>query len=218
MVGLKMEIMKDYLEFWQEKYITILEYTYEHLVMSFIVILFAVIITVPLAVYMTKMKSNAIKNIIFNIANIFQTIPTIALFAIMIPFLGIGFKPAVIALLLYALLPLLRNTYAGMNSIDPDMVEAAKGMGFSTFQRIYKVELPVALPYIMSGIRVTTVYIISWTTLAAIVGAGGLGGLVLSGIGFNDKQMIFTGTILAILMAVVIDFMFITFEKRFSKI
>jgi len=192
------------------------ESTYEHLILSVVALGLAILLTIPLAVYMTKIKNDTLKNIIFNIANIFQTIPTVALFAVLVPFMGIGFKPAVLALFLYALLPLLRNTYAGIESIDQDMIDAAKGMGYSTFQRIYKIELPVALPYIMSGIRVTTVYIISWTTLAAIVGAGGLGGLVLSGIGFNDKEMIFTGTILAIVIALIIDLLFAKVEKKLA--
>ncbi|WP_112180543.1 ABC transporter permease [Paraliobacillus zengyii] len=212
-----MEIILDYIDFWQRKYDSILGYTYEHILISFTAILIAIVISVPLAIYMTKMKNEKLKNMIFNIANIFQTIPTIALLAIMIPILGIGFKPAVVALFLYALLPLLRNTYAGVQSIDPGIVEAAKGMGFNTFQRLFKVELPVALPYIMSGIRVTTVYVISWTTLAAVIGAGGLGGLVLAGIGFNDKEMIFTGTILAIGIALLLDFVFAKIEKGLSK-
>lgn len=213
-----MELIFDYLMFWQKKYNSILGYTYEHLIISFVVIFLSVVVTVPLAIYMTKMKNNKVKNLIFNIANIFQTIPTIALLAIIIPFLGIGFKPAVVALFLYALLPLLRNTYTGVKSIDPSILEAAKGMGFNTYQRMFKVELPVALPYIMSGIRVTAVYIISWTTLAALIGAGGLGDLVLAGIGYNDKYMIFTGTILAIIIAVFLDLFLGRIEKRFSKV
>nr|WP_231710809.1 ABC transporter permease [Gracilibacillus suaedae] len=193
-------------------------YTWEHLVISFVVMLLSIVITVPLAIYMTKMKNEQVKGLIFNIANIFQTIPTVALLAIMIPLLGIGFKPAVAALFLYALLPLLRNTYTGIQSIDPSIVEAAKGMGFSTFGRLFKVELPAAMPYVMSGIRVTTVYIISWTTLAALIGAGGLGDLILAGIGYNDKHMIFTGTILAIVIALLLDLLFHKFEKNYSKV
>lgn len=212
-----MKIITDYIMFWQEKYSSILSYTYEHLVISFVVIVLSVLITIPLAIYMTKMKSERVKNFIFNIANILQTIPTIALLAIMIPILGIGFKPAVAALFLYALLPLLRNTYAGVESIDPSIVESAKGMGFNTFQRIFKIELPVALPYIMSGIRITTVYIISWTTLAALIGAGGLGDLILAGIGYNDKNMIFTGTLLAIIIAVLLDLILGRIEKAIAK-
>src|SRR5690625_2122855 len=118
-------MFNDYITFWQDKYEIILEYTLQHIVMSFVAVVVAVVFTVPLATYMTKMRSNKIKNIIFNIANVFQTIPTIAMFALMVPFLGIGFKPAVVALFLYALLPLLRNTYTGMKSIDPTILEAA---------------------------------------------------------------------------------------------
>lgn len=212
-----MELITDYIEFWQDKYDSIFTYTYEHLIISFVVILLSIVVTIPLAIYMTKMKSNKLKNLIFNIANIFQTIPTVALLAIMIPILGIGFTPAVTALFFYALLPLLRNTYAGIQSIDQSIVEAAKGMGFSPLQRIFKIELPAAMPYVMSGIRVTTVYIISWTTLAALIGAGGLGDLVLAGIGYNDQNMIFTGTMIAILIALLLDLVFAKVEKRLLK-
>lgn len=212
-----MELFIEYLEYWKDKYPSILEYMTEHIVISFTVIIIAVSFSVPLAIYMTKMKSERIKNLIFNIANVFQTIPTIALLAIMIPILGIGFKPAVVALLLYSLLPLLRNTYAGMESVSPEIIEAAKGMGFNTFQRLFKIELPVALPYVMSGIRVTSVYIISWTTLAALIGAGGLGDLVLAGIGYNDQFMIMTGTILAITIAICLDLILGLIEKRLLK-
>ncbi|SDQ90302.1 ABC transporter permease [Virgibacillus salinus] len=208
-----MEFLSKYLTYWSEDYSSILDYMYEHILISFTVIILAVAISVPLAIYMTKMKSNKIKGLIFNIANVFQTIPTIAMLAIMIPLMGIGFRPAVVALLLYSLLPLLRNTYSGMESVSSEIVEAAKGMGFSTFQRLFKVELPVAFPYVMSGIRVTAVYIISWTTLAALIGAGGLGDLVLAGIGYNDQYMIFTGTILAIVIAVSLDLVLGRIEK-----
>ncbi|ASN06311.1 ABC transporter permease [Virgibacillus necropolis] len=208
-----MEFLSEYLTYLSDEYLSLLHYMYEHILISFTVIILSVCFSVPLAVYMTKMKNNKIKALIFNIANIFQTIPTLALLAIMIPILGIGFTPAVVALLLYALLPLLRNTYAGMESVNPEIIEAAKGMGFGTFQRLFKIELPVAFPYVMSGIRVTAVYIISWTTLAALIGAGGLGDLVLAGIGYNDKFMIFTGTILAIVIAVLLDLVFGRVEK-----
>lgn len=212
-----MGLVTKYIDFWQDKYPSILEYMWEHIVISFTVMIFAVVISVPLAIYMTKLKNEKIKGLIFNIANIFQTIPTIALLAIMIPILGIGFKPAVIALFLYSLLPLLRNTYAGVESVDPEIMEAAKGMGFSTFHQLLKIELPVALPYVMSGIRVTSVYIISWTSLAALIGAGGLGDLVLAGIGYNDQLMIFTGTVLAIFVAVLLDLILGGIEKKFTR-
>ena len=204
----------DHLAFWQDRYESIFGYMWEHFIISFTIVVCSILLTIPLAIWMTKMKNEKIKNLIFNIANIFQTIPTVAMLAIMIPIFGIGFVPAVVALFLYALLPLLRNTYAGVQSIDQSMVEAAKGMGFSTFGRVVRVELPAAFPYIMSGIRITTVYIISWTTLAALIGAGGLGDLVLAGIGYNDQHMIFTGTFLAIIIALLIDLLYGRFEKR----
>lgn len=212
-----MEWLLDYVAYWQERYPSILNYTWEHIVISFVAIILAIILTVPLAIFMANMKNTKIKDSIFHIANILQTIPTIAMLAIMIPILGIGFKPAVTALFLYAILPLLRNTYSGIESIDPGIVESAKGMGFSTAQRIFKVELPVALPYIMSGIRTTSVYVISWTALAAVVGAGGLGDLVIGGIGYNSQNMIFTGTVLAILIALSLDFLFAKLEKNYMK-
>jgi len=211
-------VLTDYFQFWSEKYASILDYMTEHMIISFTVIIITVFVTVPLGIYMTKLKNEKIKGLMFHIANIFQTIPTIALLAIMIPILGIGFTPAVVALFLYSLLPLLRNTYAGMQSVDPEIIEAAKGMGFGTFERLFKIELPMALPYVMSGIRVTSVYIISWTTLAALIGAGGLGDLVLAGIGYNDKFMIFTGTILAIMIAIFLDFILGKMEKKLSKV
>lgn len=212
-----MKLIRDYLEFWADRYQSIFEYAIEHMVISSTVAVISILITIPLAIYMTRMKSSKLRGLIFNIANIFQTIPTIALLAIMIPIFGIGFKPAIVALFLYALLPLLRNTYAGMESIDEEIVEAAKGMGFSPLGQLIKVELPIALPYIMSGIRVTIVYIISWTTLAALIGAGGLGDLVLAGIGYNDTFMIFTGAFLAIVIAMILDFILGMIEKKLVK-
>lgn len=209
-----MEILQGFFEYWMESYASIFGYAYDHIIISFTVIIAGIVFSIPLAVYMTKMKNTKLKNGIFNIANIFQTIPPIALLAIMVPLFGIGFTPAVVALFLYSLLPLLRNTYAGIKSIDPEIIEAAKGMGYSTLQSIFKVELPVALPYVMSGIRVASVYIISWTALAALIGGGGLGDLILAGIGYNDQYMIFTGTIAAILIAILLDLVLGVVEKR----
>lgn len=209
----EMELLKEYVEFWQGRYDSIFAYTYEHLFMSAISLMIGILISLPIAVLLTRTQRNLVRTIIFNLANLFQTIPTIAMLALMIPLLGIGMKPAIAALFLYSLLPLLRNTYSGLTSIDAGIIESAKGMGFNSFQRLIKIELPLAMPYILSGIRVTSVYIISWTTLAAIVGAGGLGALVIAGIGFNDKFMVFTGTILAVLMALLVDGLFETMER-----
>jgi osmoprotectant transport system permease protein len=212
-----MELILEYMEFWQERYQSILEYTLQHLTISLASVVLGTILAIPLGVYLTKIRRKAVRNFIFNVANVFQTIPTIALLAVMIPLLGIGMKPAIFALFLYSLLPLLRNTYAGIESVDPEVIDAARGMGYNTFQRLFQIEIPLALPYIMSGLRITTVYVISWTTIAAVIGAGGLGGLIIAGLGFNDKFLIFTGTIIAIVMALVADLLMGKVEKKIAQ-
>lgn len=206
----------DYLLFWQERFDTIMGYFGQHIMISLISVILGSLVAIPLGIVLTKTKVKALQSIVFNVTNVFQTIPTIALLALMIPLFGIGMKPAIIALFLYSLLPLLRNTYAGLKSIDPDVIESAKGMGYNAFQRLWQIELRLAFPYIMSGVRITTVYIISWTTLAAVIGAGGLGGLILAGLGFNDKFYIFTGTFLAVILALFIDFVLGKLEKKIA--
>lgn len=151
------------------------------------------------------------------IANLFQTVPSLALLAILIPLLGIGMKPAVLALFLYSLMPILRNTYDGFHSVDKGVLQSARGMGYSTAQTILRIQLPLSLPYIMSGIRITTVYIISWATLASLIGAGGLGQLIVSGLGVNKPEMIFVGGIGAILLALVADALLGLLEGWLSK-
>lgn len=211
-----MTLLSDYLTFWQERSDTILSYFGQHILISIVSVLLGIIVAIPLGIFLTKTKWKLLHNLIFNISNIFQTIPTIALLAVLIPLFGIGMKPAFFALFLYSLLPLLRNTHAGIKSIDPQIIEAAKGMGYNAFQRLWQIELRLAFPYIMSGVRITTVYIISWTTLAAVIGAGGLGGLILAGLGFNDKFYIFTGTALAVILALFTDMVLGRVEKKIA--
>ncbi|HEX7065997.1 MAG TPA: ABC transporter permease [Bacillales bacterium] len=212
-----MELITELLEFWQTRYPKILQYTLEHITISFLAVLFGILLTLPLGIYLTRMKFKPVRETIFGIANVFQTIPTIALLAIMIPLLGIGTTPAIVALFLYSLLPLLRNTFAGIKSVDPGVIESARGMGLSPVQTLFKIEIPLAFPYIISGIKVTTVYVISWTTLAAVIGAGGLGDLILAGIGLNSKVLIITGTISAILLALLADLVLGFVEKKVTK-
>ncbi|WP_027445483.1 ABC transporter permease [Pontibacillus marinus] len=209
-----MELVTEYIQFWQERFSTIMSYFGEHIFISLLSVFLGAIVAIPLGIYLSKTTNNTIQTIIFNVSNIFQTIPTIALLAVMIPLLGIGYTPAITALFLYSLLPILRNTYSGIKSINPEVIESAKGMGYSSLQRLWKIEIRLAFPYIMSGVRVTTVYIISWTTLAAVIGAGGLGGLILSGLGFNDKFYIFTGTFLALILALLTDLTLGKLEKK----
>lgn len=205
-----------YLEFLQERYLDILTAIQQHLIITAISILLGILVAVPLGMFLAKNKIKWLHTLIFTITNIFQTIPSLALLALLIPLMGIGIKPAIFALFLYSLLPILRNTYEGFSSVDPAMLESARGMGFNATQRLLQIQLPLALPYIMSGIRVTTVYIISWTTLAALIGAGGLGELIVSGIGVNKKELIITGAASAILLAFLADLLFGAIERWVS--
>ena len=141
----------------------------EHIQISFIALLIATIIAVPLGILLTKTKK--LSEIVMNIAAVLQTIPSLALLGLMIPIFGIGRVPAIIALVVYALLPILRNTYTGIKEVDPSLVEAAKGIGMKPFRRLTKVELPIAMPVIMAGIRTAMVLIIGTATLAALIGA-----------------------------------------------
>ena len=136
---------------------------------------------------------------------------------ILLPLLGVGLMPAIVALFLYSLMPVLRNTYAGFKSIDQGVIQPAIGMGYSPAQRLLQIELPLAIPYIMSGIRLTTVYIVNWATLATLIGAGGLGEPIISGLGVYDKPLIFAAAILSMLLALVADFLLGLVEKAFFK-
>ena len=130
-----------------------------------------------------------------------QTIPSLALYGIFLPVLGIGILPAVTALTLYSLTPILRATLVSLREVDPSLTEAARGIGMNRRQILRRVLLPVAMPGILSGIRMSTMYIISWATLAAFIGAGGLGDLVLGGIYNYDLRLILAGALPAVLLA-----------------
>ncbi|MDQ7176654.1 ABC transporter permease, partial [Staphylococcus chromogenes] len=146
-----------------------------------------------------------LSEIVINIAAVLQTIPSLALLGLMIPLFGIGTVPAVIALVVYALLPILRNTYTGITGVDDSLVEAAKGIGMKPMRRLTKVELPLAMPVIMAGIRTAMVLIIGTATLAALIGAGGLGDLILLGIDRNNTSLILIGAIPAAILAILFD-------------
>ncbi|WP_031546835.1 ABC transporter permease/substrate-binding protein [Salinicoccus luteus] len=175
----------------------------EHIQISFIALLIAVIIGVPLGIMLTKTKK--LSEVVINIAAVLQTIPSLALLGLMIPLFGIGKVPAIIALVIYALLPILRNTFTGIDEVDDSLVEAAKGIGMKPMRRLTKVELPIAMPVIMAGIRTAMVLIIGTATLAALIGAGGLGDLILLGIDRNNTSLIILGAIPAALLAIFFD-------------
>lgn len=176
----------------------------EHIQLSFISLALAVLIAVPLAIFLMDKKK--IAEPIIQITGIFQTIPSLALLGLLIPILGIGFVPAVVALTIYALLPILRNTYTGLTGIDPSLIEAADALGMNRRRKLWKVQMPLAMPVIMAGIRTAMVLIIGTATVAALIGAGGLGSLILLGIDRGDNYLIILGAVPAALLSILFDY------------
>ena|SRR5690625_243098 len=182
---------------------TIFGLTIEHLQLTGTAIISSILIGVPLGIFITRHERLA--NPVLAIANIFQTIPSIAFFGILIPILGIGKKTAILVLFLYALLPIIKNTYTGIKEVSPFMIDAGKGMGMTNAQILRMVELPQALSVIMAGVRIATVINIGTTTIAAYIGGGGLGDLIFKGIQMYRNDMILAGAIPAALLAIIAD-------------
>lgn len=203
--------MNRFIEVYQNRQSEIFQALFEHIQISFTALLFAVILSIPLGIYLTKRER--IAEPIIGITAVLQTIPSLALLGLFIPLFGIGKVPAVIALVLYALLPILRNTYTGIKEVDPSLIEAAEAMGMSTSKRLAKVELPLAMPVIMAGIRTAMVLIVGTATLAALIGAGGLGDIILLGIDRNNTSLIVLGAIPAAILAIVFDGLLRKMEK-----
>ncbi|RKQ34720.1 osmoprotectant update ABC transporter permease/substrate-binding subunit OpuFB [Oceanobacillus halophilus] len=195
--------MASFLEVFQNRQGQLIHALLEHIQISFIALFFAVLIAIPLGIYLTKKEKLA--EAVIGVTAVLQTIPSLALLGLFIPLFGIGKLPAVIALVIYALLPILRNTYTGIKEVDPSLTEAAMAMGMNTRKRLVKVELPLAMPVIMAGIRTAMVLIVGTATLAALIGAGGLGDIILLGIDRNNTALIILGAIPAALLAIIFD-------------
>lgn len=212
-----MNELSDYFYVFGDRYADLYHALLQHLLITGIAVLAGTLVAVPLGIFLSKNGSKWVQTIVFSITNIFQTVPSLALLAILIPLIGIGLKPAIFALFLYSIMPILRNTFAAFESIDPEIIESAKGMGYTSLQQLIQVEVPLTVPYIMSGIRLTTVYIINWATLAGFIGAGGLGELILSGMGVNNKPLVLAASIIAMALAFVTDLLLGFIEKTLSK-
>jgi len=175
----------------------------QHLGLTFLSLLLAIAIGLPVGILIAKKRKLA--SPVLGFAGILQTIPSIALLGFMIPAFGIGAAPAIVALLIYALLPIIRNTYTGITEVNPTVIEAAKAMGMNRKQMLLKVELPLAMPVIIAGIRTAAVINVGVATLASFVAAGGLGEFIFGGISLNNTNMILAGAIPAALLAIILD-------------
>ncbi|MGI2252262.1 ABC transporter permease [Staphylococcus cohnii] len=200
--------MKDFVEQYGGQLIS---KTVEHFYISIIALLIAIVIAVPLGILLSKMKRTS--NVVLTIAGVLQTIPTLAVLAVMIPIFGVGKLPAIVALFIYVLLPILNNTVLGVQNIDDNIKEAGTSMGMTRFQLMKDVELPLALPLILGGIRLSSVYVISWATLASYVGAGGLGDFVFNGLNLYDPLMIVSAAVLVTALALIVDFLLSLVER-----
>ncbi|MBE7355977.1 ABC transporter permease [Staphylococcus haemolyticus] len=198
-------------QFFQEYGSQLVSNTIEHFYISIIALLIAIVVAVPLGILLSKTKRTA--NVVLTIAGVLQTIPTLAVLAIMIPIFGVGKTPAIVALFIYVLLPILNNTVLGVQNIDKNIIQAGTSMGMTKMQLMKDVELPLALPLIISGIRLSSVYVISWATLASYVGAGGLGDLVFNGLNLYQPPMIISAAILVTCLALLVDFILSLIEK-----
>ena len=193
----------------------ILDATATHMTLVLIAMVIAILIAVPLG--MVIVQRPTLRNIALGIASVFQTIPSLALFGFLIPipFIGgIGPRTAIVALVLYALLPMLRNTYVGLTGIDAAVLQAAEAMGMTNTQILWRVRLPLALPVILAGIRTATIITIGVATIAAAIGAGGLGTFIFRGVAMVSNAEILAGAIPAALLAIAADVLLAWLERR----
>lgn len=190
--------------------------TLEHLWLTGAAMLFATAVAVPVGVWLSRSPRWA--KPVIGVANVLQTIPSLAMFGFLLPLPWLGERAAriaIISLIAYALLPILRNTYAGIRGIDPTLIEVARAIGLTNAQRLFKVELPLAASFIFAGLRTATVTCIGIATIAAAVGAGGLGELIFRGVASVDNRLVLAGAIPAALLALIADGVLGLLERRF---
>ena len=195
----------------------VIQLTGEHLFLVVVSTLVAAAIGIPLGIVLTRRPGWS--RWVLGIANVVQTIPSLALFGFLIPlpFIGgVGARTAIVALILYSLLPIIRNTYTGIVGVDPAIREAGRGMGMTDWQILTQVELPLALSIIMAGLRVATVIAVGVATIAAAIGAGGLGMYIFRGVSMVDNQLILAGAIPAAILALLADFLLGMAEHRLA--
>ncbi|MGF1679822.1 ABC transporter permease [Photobacterium minamisatsumaniensis] len=210
-----MEIFNFVLDNWD----VIVSRTVEHLSLVSLAVGLAMLTGVPIGIAITQNQRAA--NIVLYVASIIITIPSIALFGIMIPVLsiigqGIGYLPAVIAVLLYSQLPIIRNTYTAITNVDPALREAARGIGLTNMQRLRLVEIPLAIPVIMAGVRMAVVMNIGVMAIATYIGAGGLGTFIARGISQSDPRQLIVGAVTVSLLAIFADTVLAKIQKKFT--
>ncbi|WP_026677592.1 ABC transporter permease [Fictibacillus gelatini] len=204
--------MNDFILYIQNNWETLLYLTFQHIMMVLLGVALALVVGIPLG--MIAAKNNRATSIILAIANLIQVFPSLALLAVLMVLFGIGFYSVVIGLFLYSLLPIIRNTYVGLKEVDQSVLESGKGVGMTKFQLLMKVQFPLSLPFILSGIRIAAVIAIGVATLAPFIGGEGLGKEIYSGISMRDNVKIYTSAILAAILALIADFLLGKAQER----
>ncbi len=183
----------------------------QHIIISLTAVILGFIVAFPVGILFTRNKRVA--RVILAVFGVVNTIPSLVLLGVAMVVLGLGFVPAVAVLFVYSLLPIMRNTYIGISEVDPQYVKAAKGVGMSRMQILVRVEIPLALPVIIAGVRLSTVYVISWGTLSTFIGAGGLGDLLWGGLSAYNYNKVFSGALPATLLALLASFIMSMVER-----
>ncbi|UUZ82997.1 ABC transporter permease [Paenibacillus sp. P26] len=201
--------------FWSyigENWSYLLELTYQHIIMVALGLLLALVFGVPLGIIAAK--NRALGSVILTAANVIQVFPSLALLVLLMVVFGLGFKTVVVGLFLYSLLPMIRNTYVGLTQVDRSIMEAGRGVGMSPLQLLVKVQLPLALPFLMTGIRVAAVIAIGVATIAPLIGGEGLGREIYAGINMDNQARLYAGAIPAALLALLADFLLGRLQRR----
>ena len=188
----------------------------QHLSMTLLALAIALLIALPLGILITRIKR--LERPVMAVLGILYTIPSLALLVLLIPIVGLGLKNAVIVLVIYAQVILVRNIVVGLNGVEPAVVEAARGMGMNGWQRLLRVEMPLALPIILAGIRIATVTIIGIGAVAALINAGGIGRILFDGVSQNNEQKIIAGSIAAAFLAGLANTLLRLAERRVARV
>ncbi|MBF0714033.1 ABC transporter permease/substrate-binding protein [Gemella sp. GH3] len=204
--------MNSFIMTFQERFDDWVKALVQHLQISALSLLIAILLSVPLAIFINRKKR--LTELMLQVTGIFQTIPSLALLGILIPFTGIGTLTAIIALVVYALFPIMQNTVTALNSIDSSLIEAGTAFGMTRWERLKSFILPISMPIIISGIRTSAVMIVGTATLASLIGAGGLGTFIMLGIDRNNSNLIFLGAISSALLAIIFNIILKFLEKK----
>lgn len=182
-----------------------------HVSLSVLALLIAIVICIPLGIW--SARSRRISTVTINLVSALRVLPSLAILVVMLPYLGLGFTPALAALTILACPPILINTYTGFRDVDPDVVEAAYGMGMTPAQVLWWIESPLALPVVVAGLRTAAVEVVASATLAAFIGGGGLGEFIINGLGLNDMRSLLVGAVPVALLALLVEGLFALTER-----